>query len=104
MYTATVLAFVGHNFIHTNLRYEIEPFPEIQLRSASHHNVQFNGMIKLYIRIQSNIIPFYFGMINDLPLKISVGTSFISKHIETINPHTKTIRLTSGKNPQFYQL
>lgn len=90
--TAAKIAFIDEDYLTKDMRRNIEPCPDVFLRSVTNHQIHLHGMNKIYLRIKATIIPFYFGVITSLPPKILIGTSFISKYVESISPQYRAIR------------
>ena len=89
--TAAGVCLVDRSEIPPPSKHLIEPCGDVIIKSATNHEVLVEEMIKLTLRIGDLTVDYYFGIVDDLPPKLLVGTSFINKYIQSIKPLKRKI-------------
>ena len=84
--TCATISLIDKKLLTDDMIEKIEPCNDVLLRAANNTQFRPEGQIKLFIRLHDLVVPFYVGVINDLPAGFLLGTTFHDKYIEKVLP------------------
>lgn len=77
--------------MHQSWKQYIRPTTDLGLKSASNQHVYIEGAIKLVVLLGDLYVYLSFGVLDDLVLKIILGTSYIDRFITELIPLERRI-------------
>ncbi len=88
---------IRYDLLNDRWKSKTEPFDDPGLIGASGTMLKFHGVIALIVRIGDLSVRVYFGVVNDLPPRILLGTSYIDTYIRNICPIDQKIHLVHSE-------
>lgn len=89
---------VRMSFRTEEMREQVEPSVEENLRSANNAQIKVVGLITLIVQIGNSIVPVQFGVIDELVTSVFLWTDYINKHVRMMVP-TKMKLVPNNSTP-----